>query len=64
VGEKSKDKSGLYMKTQNRKTRKKRALALKLFFGMGKPPNARQETIEKLCKEAAYQCMYEKYANW
>jgi hypothetical protein len=49
---------------QNRKTRKKRALALKQFFGMDSPPNARHETIEKLCKQAAYQCQYEKYANW
>lgn len=41
----------------NRKTRKKQALALKNFFGMQRPPNARHENIESLNRQAMYQLL-------
>lgn len=49
---------------KNRKARKRIALDLMRFFNMDRPPNARYETIEKLNRQAEYQCLYEKYANW
>lgn len=48
----------------NRKKRKKIARVLKFELELDKIPCARQENIDKLNKQMAYMCEYEKYANW
>jgi len=48
----------------NRKRRKQIARALKEYLLLDRIPQATQENIVKLCRRAAYQADYEKYANW